>query len=65
MMTAGGYKNALVVASETLSRVTNWQDRDTCVLFGDGAGAAVLKKGEDQGEILDLYLAPTEIILPC
>ncbi len=56
MMTAGGYKNALVVASETLSRVTNWQDRDTCVLFGDGAGAAVLKKGEDQGEILDLYL---------
>jgi len=56
MMEAGGYTNALVVASETLSRVTDWQDRNTCVLFGDGAGAAILKKGEDRGEILDLYL---------
>ena len=44
----GAYKNALVVAAEKLSAVTDWEDRSTCVLFGDGAGAAVLgpvKKG--------------------
>lgn len=40
---AGGvYKNALVIGAEVLSRVTDWEDRNTCVLFGDGAGAAVL-----------------------
>ena len=36
------YRNVLVVGAETLSRITNWRDRTTCVLFGDGAGAAVL-----------------------
>ncbi len=40
---AGSCENVLVVASETLSRITNWQDRNTCVLFGDGAGAVVLR----------------------
>jgi 3-oxoacyl-[acyl-carrier-protein] synthase-3 len=40
---SGMYENVLVVASETLSRITNWEDRNTCVLFGDGAGAAVLR----------------------
>lgn len=39
---AGMYKKVLVVGSEVLSSVTDWQDRSTCVLFGDGAGAAVL-----------------------
>ncbi len=38
----GVYRHVLVVGAETLSRITNWQDRTTCVLFGDGAGAAVL-----------------------
>ncbi len=38
----GMYKNALVIGAETLSKITNWEDRNTCVLFGDGAGAAVL-----------------------
>jgi 3-oxoacyl-[acyl-carrier-protein] synthase-3 len=38
----GMYKNALVIAAEKLSAVTDWEDRATCVLFGDGAGAAVL-----------------------
>jgi 3-oxoacyl-[acyl-carrier-protein] synthase-3 len=42
---AGIYKNALVVGSEVLSSITDWQDRSTCVLFGDGAGAAVLTAG--------------------
>ncbi len=41
---AGGiYRTALVIGSESLSNLTNWRDRGTCILFGDGAGAAVLK----------------------
>lgn len=43
---AGIYKTALIIGAETLSKVTDWNDRSTCVLFGDGAGAAVLKAGE-------------------
>lgn len=43
---AGIYKTALIIGAETLSKVTDWSDRGTCVLFGDGAGAAVLKAGE-------------------
>jgi len=46
---AGTYQNALVVASEVLSRVVNWQERETCILFGDGAGAVVLKKNSSAG----------------
>ena len=38
------YKNALVIGAETLSKMMDWNDRTTCVLFGDGGGAAVLKK---------------------
>lgn len=41
---AGQYSTALIVAAESLSRLTDWTDRNTCILFGDGAGAAVLKK---------------------
>ena len=47
---SGMYKNVLVVASETLSRFTDWQDRGTCILFGDGAGAAVVSATEDTDE---------------
>lgn len=43
---SGIYKTALIIGAETLSKVTDWNDRSTCVLFGDGAGAAVLKAGE-------------------
>lgn len=39
----GGYKNALVIGAEKLSTIVDWTDRNTCVLFGDGAGAAVLE----------------------
>lgn len=39
----GIYKTALVIGAESLSNLTNWQDRSTCILFGDGAGAAVLQ----------------------
>ena len=47
---SGIYKNALIIGAETLSRIMDWNDRSTCVLFGDGAGAAVLGMG--QGGIL-------------
>jgi 3-oxoacyl-[acyl-carrier-protein] synthase III len=46
---SSGGKHALVVGAETLSRITNWGDRSTCVLLGDGAGAAVLSR-EDDGD---------------
>lgn len=39
----GVYKKALVIGAETLSKIMDWNDRSTCVLFGDGAGAAVVE----------------------
>ena len=48
---SGESKCALVVGAETLSRITDWNDRNTCVLFADGAGAAILKPSEDTGII--------------
>ena len=48
---SGESKCALVVGAETLSRITNWNDRNTCVLFADGAGAAILKPSDDKGII--------------
>jgi len=48
---AGQVKNALVVGAETLSRMVDWTDRSTCVLFGDGAGAVVLKADAEAGII--------------
>jgi 3-oxoacyl-[acyl-carrier-protein] synthase III len=53
---AGGtYKNALVIGTEVLSSITDWQDRNTCVLFGDGAGAVVLSEVKSGG-IISTYL---------
>jgi 3-oxoacyl-[acyl-carrier-protein] synthase-3 len=46
---AGEAKCALVVGAETLSRITNWSDRNTAVLFGDGAGAVILKPSAEPG----------------
>ncbi len=43
MLKSGGYKRALVIGAETFSRILDWNDRTTCVLFGDGAGALVLE----------------------
>ncbi|MFA6350149.1 MAG: beta-ketoacyl-ACP synthase III [Candidatus Omnitrophota bacterium] len=51
----GTYKNALVVGAEVLSSVTDWKDRNTCVLFGDGAGAVVLSEVK-RGGIISSYL---------
>jgi 3-oxoacyl-[acyl-carrier-protein] synthase-3 len=44
---SGAVKNALVVGVDTLTRITDWTDRNTCILFGDGAGAMVLRPGDD------------------
>jgi 3-oxoacyl-[acyl-carrier-protein] synthase-3 len=52
---SGSAKKALVVGAETLSRITNWKDRGTCVLFGDGAGAIVLEASAEPG-ILSSHL---------
>lgn len=52
---SGGHKCALVVGAEVFSRILNWQDRGTCVLFGDGAGAVVLKASDAPG-ILSSHL---------
>jgi 3-oxoacyl-[acyl-carrier-protein] synthase-3 len=43
----GRYKNALVIGAETLTKITDWTDRASCVLFGDGAGAVVLERCKD------------------
>jgi 3-oxoacyl-[acyl-carrier-protein] synthase-3 len=45
----GGAKTAIVIGSETLSRITDWEDRGTAVLFGDGAGAVVLQAADEPG----------------
>ncbi|MBN1898304.1 MAG: ketoacyl-ACP synthase III [Spirochaetes bacterium] len=52
----GEYKNILIVASEILSRITDWEDRNTCVLFGDAAGAAVIRESQSKSEIIAAYL---------
>lgn len=46
-------KRVLVIGSETFSRILDWSDRSTCVLFGDGAGAMILEAGEGTGSIAD------------
>ncbi|GAF83440.1 unnamed protein product, partial [marine sediment metagenome] len=46
-VTSGRYKNALVIGAETLSKITDYEDRASCVLFGDGAGAVVIKGSSD------------------
>lgn len=50
----GTIDTALVIGAETLSKVINWKDRNTCVLFGDGASAAILTKSDNEG-IISIY----------
>ena len=54
-MRSGGYRNILVVGAEIYSRILDWNDRGTCVLFGDGAGAVVLRRDNAPG-ILSSHL---------
>lgn len=52
----GYYKNVLVIGAEVMSKIVNWEDRNTCILFGDGAGAVVLQPSQDSSGILANYL---------
>jgi len=55
LMARGLFKCVLVIGAETLTRFLNWDDRNTCILFGDGAGAAILKPSDEPG-ILSSHL---------
>ncbi len=53
LISDGAFKNALIIGAEKLSAFVNWEDRSTCVLFGDGAGAAVLRQAKPgEGEVI-------------
>ena len=52
---SGMYKNILIIGAETISKIVDWKDRTTCVLFGDGAGAAIISATENKNEaIIDI-----------
>ena len=56
MMKSGAFLHALVIGSDKLSAILDWEDRGTCVLFGDGAGAVVLSKTDTEGSgVIDSY----------
>lgn len=52
----GAVDTAMVIGTETLSRIVNWSDRETCILFGDGAGAFVLKASDVPGGVLEVVM---------
>ncbi|MEW6227648.1 MAG: beta-ketoacyl-ACP synthase III [Bacillota bacterium] len=56
LVAAGRYGNVLVVGAETLSRIVDWRDRNTCVLFGDGAGAALIRPVDPGNGIITYVL---------
>lgn len=58
---AGQFRCALVIGAETFSRLLDWQDRSTCVLFGDGAGAVVLKAATGDGTLRDRGILTTHL----
>jgi len=61
LLRTGSYKRALVIGAETFSRILDWNDRTTCVLFGDGAGALVLEAQPQSGTIADRGLLTTHL----
>jgi 3-oxoacyl-[acyl-carrier-protein] synthase-3 len=61
MLRLGQAKTALVIGAEVFSRILDWKDRGTCVLFGDGAGAVVLKAGEGEGTTRDRGILSTHL----
>ena len=58
---AGQARTALVIGAETFSRILDWNDRGTCVLFGDGAGAVVLRAGDGDGTAADRGILSTHL----
>ena len=61
LLRTGAFKRALVIGSETFSRLLDWTDRTTCVLFGDGAGAVVIRAGEGRGDASDRGVLHTDL----
>jgi 3-oxoacyl-[acyl-carrier-protein] synthase-3 len=61
LLRSGAYKRALVIGAETFSRILDWNDRTTCVLFGDGAGAVVLEAQEQAGTVADRGILTTHL----
>ncbi|MBL8905313.1 MAG: ketoacyl-ACP synthase III [Rhizobiales bacterium] len=61
LLQGGQGTTALVIGSETFSRILDWNDRTTCVLFGDGAGAVVMRAGEGKGTIADRGILASRI----
>ena len=61
LLRTGTYKRALVIGAETFSRILDWSDRTTCVLFGDGAGAVVLEAQQQPGERDDRGILTTHL----
>jgi 3-oxoacyl-[acyl-carrier-protein] synthase-3 len=61
LLRCGQAKRALVIGAETFSRILDWTDRTTCVLFGDGAGAVVLEAQEGTGDITDRGLLASRL----
>jgi 3-oxoacyl-[acyl-carrier-protein] synthase-3 len=61
LLRTGAYKRALVIGAETFSRIMDWSDRSTCVLFGDGAGAVVLEAQQQPGAREDRGVLTTHL----
>lgn len=56
LMIKNSFKRALVIGAECLSKITNWQDRNTCIIFGDGAGCALLENNPQKQGILSSFV---------
>ncbi|MEM8849513.1 MAG: beta-ketoacyl-ACP synthase III [Pseudomonadota bacterium] len=61
MIVSGQAKRVLVIGAETFSRIMNWEDRGTCVLFGDGAGAVIVEASEGDGTSADRGILATDL----
>jgi 3-oxoacyl-[acyl-carrier-protein] synthase-3 len=61
LLRSGAHNRALVIGAETFSRILDWNDRTTCVLFGDGAGAVVLEAQEQSGTSADRGILTTHL----
>ncbi len=61
LLRTGAHRRALVIGAETFSRILDWNDRTTCVLFGDGAGAVVLEAQEQAGTVADRGILSTHL----
>ncbi len=65
LMKAHGIQRALVIGVERLSRITNWEDRGTCILFGDGAGCAVLELSDSKTGIISSFIKNYDDVTDC